>query len=95
MTEANKAKSDASSRAGYSVSVLLVTVASTYKPNLTDFSELDCIGIFHLMDYNSGETLYTFHFDSDTKERIDEIAEKLSSYEGINSVGYDYIETFD
>lgn len=93
--EANNAKSEASSRAGYSVSCLMVTVKSSYKPALTDFTELACIGIFHLMDYNTGETLYTFHFDSDTKEQIDGIAEKLRAYEGVNAVSYDYIMTLD
>ncbi|MBQ4139832.1 MAG: hypothetical protein IJD70_00705 [Clostridia bacterium] len=93
--EANKAKSEASKRAGYSVSNLIVTVKSGYNPNLTDFSELDCIGIFHMMDLNTGETMYTFHFDSDNKERIDEIAEKLSAYEGVVSVSCNYIVNFD
>ena len=93
MDEANKAKNEASSRAGYSVSCLIVTVRTAYKPTLSHYSELDCIGIFHLMDYNTGETSYTFHFDSDTKEQIDEIVEKLRAYEGIKAVSYDYIMT--
>ncbi len=93
--EANKAKSEASSRAGYSVSDLIVTVKSGHKPKLTDYAEFDCIGIFQLMALNTGETMYTFHFDSDTKERIDEIMTSLQTYSSISSVSYNYIVTFD
>ncbi len=94
MVAANESISRAEYLAGYSFSSLIVCADASTSFNLTDFSELDCIGIVHLMgDKKTGQTWYTFYFDSDSKERIDEIAKELKSRDDVVNVDMNYIET--
>ena len=44
-------------------------------------------------DKKNGQTWYTFYFDSDSKERIDEIAKELKSREDVVNVDMNYILT--
>lgn len=92
ITRANARRSSEEKAAGYSFTSLLVCAEQSKSFPISDFSTLDCIGIFHLSDDNTaGRVYYTFYFDCDTRERIDEIAQQLAAREDIISVSYNYI----
>ncbi len=96
MTESNEYIARAERAAGYSFTSIMVCADSATSFKLIDFSELDCIGIIHLMDdKKSGQTWYTFYFDCDTKERIDEIAKELDSRKDVVGINLNYIMSID
>lgn len=96
MNEANKDIVRAESAAGFAFDRLIVCAEQGYGVKISDFEDLGCIGVNHLMeDKQNNNTWWTLTFDSFTEDEIRDIAAKLKSREGIISVEFDHIMTLD
>lgn len=96
MNEASKDIVRAESAAGFAFDTLIVCTKQGYGAKISDFEDLGCIGVNHLMeDKQNNNTWWTLTFDSFTEDEIRDIATKLKSREGIVSVEFNYILTLD
>lgn len=96
MNKANKGVEKSESAAGFAFDRLIVCTKPGYSPLISDFEDLGCIGIRHLMDDKTNNSVWwTLTLDSDTEDEIRNIAAEIKSREGIISVEFDYLLTLD
>ena len=84
----------AEAEAGFSFSRLIIATEPGKTYTVSDFPEIDCIAVKHLMA-TEGASWWVLTLDSDTKEEILDSLEKLKIRDDILSVELDYIMTPD